>query len=146
MVSLIPYLKSSYCCDKTPWPKATWRKGFISLTLLPHNPSVGDVRTGNQDSNLEAGPKAEAIEKYAYSLFPRGLLSLFVSVTQHHFPRIALPWVDRALSTIIKSRAWHTKLSIHKKIQVSSQLKFLIPNSTTCIKLTKTIKQKWKTN
>jgi hypothetical protein len=71
-----------YCCDKTPWPKATWgRKRFLGFFLFfvfcfffwlsVYSSSSREVREETQDRNLEAKTEVEATEElYFLARFP----------------------------------------------------------------------------
>ena len=41
------------CCDKTPWPQASWEGKFISVS----SPTWKEVRTGTSGRHLETGMK-----------------------------------------------------------------------------------------
>ena len=114
-----------YCSDETPGPKGKLeRQRFIQLTFPHHNPSVKEVRPGNQARiPSEAGAGAVLMEA-GYWQGLHSLFSLLSSRTEDHQPRDGTTHGELGTLPLITN---HVKALLLNLIEQLPQLRPLPP-------------------
>jgi hypothetical protein len=84
--------------NKLYWPKATWSRKRLFCLSSCHSPSLREVRTGTQGSNLGTRIVAEAIEECCLLACSSRLTQpAFIIHTQDHLTVVAPPTVGWAV-------------------------------------------------
>ena len=107
----------SYCCDKTPWPKATWggRNLFHSTILRFDLPLLREARARTQGWTLEVETEAEVKEKCCLLACIPGLAQTAFLCCLGQMPRVAPHSVTWAHPRKLLTKDMYYKLA-HRQI------------------------------